>query len=151
MTDEKRAEIERLATEYTEKKLIVERMGYQAMPNDPEVRKQISVSYELAVAELNEAEGLLREAQKYLQLQDNKKECCFTCRFGCFSPKIEDNKIIEWSHNGQCVRHAPVREYKIAGYNEGFPEMWQELCCGDWQQGPERALPTIKKDMIKND
>ena len=151
MTDEKRAEIERLAVDCYEKKLMADRMGNQCAPADSEEKKRIGITYEIALAELNEAEGLLREAQKYVPLQDNKKECCFTCRFGCFSPKIEDNKIIEWSHNGQCVRHAPVREYKIAGYNEGFPEMWQELCCGDWQQGPERALPTIKKDMIKND
>jgi hypothetical protein len=66
MTDEKRAEIERLAADYVEKKVIVERMSYQPLPNDLELRKQVGVAYEVAVAELNEAEGLLREAQKYV-------------------------------------------------------------------------------------
>jgi hypothetical protein len=118
MTDEKRAEIERLAAKYVEKKLLVERMGCQTVPADLEAIKQISVEFEVAIAEFNEAEGLLREAQKYssdvptkvedvpgieyfineywtfrkIQLEENKPEPTFESymkkRFACENPLI---------------------------------------------------------------
>jgi hypothetical protein len=143
MTDEKRAEIERLATDCYEKKLMADRMGNQCMPTDPEEKKRIGISYELAVAELNEAEGLLREAQKVKVIE--AKRSCFSCNFSYFGADYENNVLIKYHIMGQCRNHSPKPGYYVEGHNVGFPEIDQNFWCGDYIRGPERISPTIKK------
>jgi len=65
MTEEKRKEVERLATDYVAARQRVEALMCQAMPDKQEEARAARVGYEVAVAVANEAKALLREAQKF--------------------------------------------------------------------------------------
>ncbi len=88
MTEEKRKEVERLATDYVAARQRVEALMCQAMPDKQEEARAARVEYEIAVAVANEAEALLREAQKFVLI----KERCFTSDSGARIDNWDEKK-----------------------------------------------------------
>ena len=92
MTEEKRKEVERLATDYIAARQRVEALMCQAMPDKQEEARAARVEYEIAVAVAIEAEALLREAQKFAPMCDEKKERCFTSDSGARIDNWDEKK-----------------------------------------------------------